>query len=150
MSDKEKAGIVLSWFVGKSRANDAIYQGELIDKNDITNKISDVSNAAVNEIDTSFIEKYCLGNTYDSILTLVEEKKSKSWQSCSACKKKLSKDCVVCPRCLCLIDKMCAQKNVNDCQKWICFNCRDVIRKGKWFCLKILDKLSTLTKCFCL
>ena len=78
MSDKEKAGIVLSWFVGRSRANDAIYQGELIDKNDITNKIFDVSNAVVNEIDTSFIKQYCLGNTYDSILTLVKKKKSKS------------------------------------------------------------------------
>ena len=41
MSDKEKAEIVLCCFVGRSRANDAIYQGELIDKNDITNKISD-------------------------------------------------------------------------------------------------------------
>ena len=117
MSDKEKAGIVLSWFVGKSWANDAIYQGKLIDKNGITNKISDVSNAVVNEIDTSFIEQYCLGNTYDSTLTLVKEKKIKSWQSCSACKEKLSKYCVVCPRCLCHIDKMCVQKNVNDCQK---------------------------------
>ena len=87
MSDKEKAEIVLSWFVGRSRANDAIYQGELIDKNDITNKISDVSNAVVNEIGTSFIEQFCLGNTYDSMLTLAEEKKSKSCQSCRACKK---------------------------------------------------------------
>ena len=81
--DKEKAEIVLSWFVGRSRANDAIYQGELIDKNDIINKISDVSNAVVNEIDTSFIEQYCLGNTHDSILTLAKEKISKSWQGCS-------------------------------------------------------------------
>ena len=55
MSNKEKAEIVLSWFVGRRRANDAIYQGELIDKNDITNKISDVSNAVVNEIDTSLL-----------------------------------------------------------------------------------------------
>ena len=78
MSNKEKAEIVLSWFVGRRRANDAIYQGELIDKNDITNKISDVSNAVVNEIDTSFIEHYCLGNTYDSILTLAKEKISQS------------------------------------------------------------------------
>ena len=123
MNDKEKAGIVLSWFVGRRQANDAIYQGELIDKNDITNKISDVSNAVLNEIDTSFVGQYCLGNTYDSILTLEKEKKSKSWQSCSACKKKLSKDCVICPRlCYCLIDKMCVQNNVNDCQKWICFH----------------------------
>ena len=110
MSNKEKAEIVLSWFVGRRRANDAIYQGELIDKNDITNKISDVSNAVVNEIDTSFIEQYCLGNTYDSILTLATEKKSKSWQSCSECKKKLSKDYVVSLRCLCLTDKMYVQK----------------------------------------
>ena len=73
---------MLSWFVGRSRANDAIYQGELIDKNDIINKISDVSNAVVNEIDTSFIKQYCLGNTYDSILTLAKEKISQSWQSC--------------------------------------------------------------------
>ena len=150
MGDKEKAEIVLSWFVGRSRANDAIYQGKLIDKNDIINKISDVSNAVVNEIDTSFIEQYCLGNTYDSILTLATEKKSKSWQSCSECKKKLSKDYVVCLRCLCLTDKMCVQKNENDCQKWICFNCGDFICKGKWFYFKILDKLSTLTKCLCL
>ena len=76
MSDKEKAEIVLPWFVGRSRANDVIYQGELIDKNDITNKISDVSNAAVNESDTSFIEQYGLGNTYDRILTLAKEKKA--------------------------------------------------------------------------
>ena len=76
MSDKENAGIVLSWFVGISRANDAIQQGELIDKNDINNKISDVSNAVVNEIDASFIEQYCLGNTYASILALVNEKKN--------------------------------------------------------------------------
>ena len=41
----------------------------MIDKNDITNKISDVSNAVENKIDTSFIEQYSLGNTYDSILT---------------------------------------------------------------------------------
>ena len=91
MSDKEKAKIVLSWFVGKSLVNDAIYQGEFINKNDITNKISDVSNGVVNEIDTSFIEQYCLGNTYISILTLAKENKSKPWQSCSARKKKLSK-----------------------------------------------------------
>ena len=91
VSDKEKAKIVLSWFVGKSLVNDAIYQGEFINKNDITNKISDVSNGVVNETDTSFIEQYCLGNTYVSILTLAKENKSKPWQSCSACKKKLSK-----------------------------------------------------------
>ena len=145
MGDKEKAEIVLSWFVGRSRANDAIYQGKLIDKNDIINKISDVSNAVVNEIDTSFIEQYCLGNIYDSFLTLAKEKISKSWQSCSECKNKLSKDYVVC-----LTDKMCVQKNENDCQKWICFNCGDFICKGKWFYFKILDKLSTLTKCLCL
>ena len=151
MGNKEKAEIVLSWFVGKRRANDAIYQGELIDKYDITNKISDVSSAVVvNEIDTSFIQQQCLGNTYDNILTLAKEKKSKSWQSCSECKKKLSKDYVVCLRCLCLSDKMCAQKNENDCQKWICFNCRDFICKGKLFYVKTLDKLSILTKCFCL
>ena len=91
---------MLSWFVGRSRANDAIYQGELIDKNDIINKISDVSNAVVNEIDTSFIKQYCLGNTYDSILTLAKEKISQSWQSCWELKNKLSKDYVVCLRCL--------------------------------------------------
>ena len=150
MCDKEKAEMVLFWFVGGSRANDVIYQGELIGKNDITNKISDVSNAVINETDTSFNEQNCLGNTYDSTPTLVKEKKSKSWHSCSACKKKLSKDCAVCFRCLCLIDKMCAQENVNDYQKCTCLNCRDVICKGKWFYLKILDKLSSLTKCFCL
>ena len=99
MDIKEKAEIVLSWFVERSRANDAIYQGELIDKNDITNKISDISNAVVNEIDTSFIEQYCIGNTYESILTLTKEKKTKSWQSCSECKKKLSTDYAVCLRC---------------------------------------------------
>ena len=91
---------MLSWFVGRSRANDAIYQGELIDKNDIINKISDVSNAVVNEIDTSFIEQYCLVNTYDSILTLAKEKISQSWQSCRELKNKLPKDYVVCLRCL--------------------------------------------------
>ena len=110
MSDKEKAEIVLPWFVGRSRANDAIYQGELIDKNDITNKISDVSNAVVNEIGTSFIEQYCLGNTYDSILTLAKEKKKKPWQSCSASKKKLSKDYVVCIRCLSYRQDVCSKK----------------------------------------
>ena len=142
MSNKEMAEIVLSWFVGRRRANDAIYQGELIDKNDITNKKSDVSNAVVNEIDTSFIEQYCLGNTYDSILTLATEKKSKSWQSCSECKK-MSDVSVLQTRCV-------FKKNENDSEKWICFNCRDFLCKGKWFYLKILDKLSTLTKCFCL
>ena len=106
MSNKEKAEIVLSCVVGRSWANDTIYQGELIDKDDITKKLSDVSNNVVNETNISFIELYCLGNTYDSILTLAKEKKTKSWRSCSAFRKKLSNVCVVCLRCLCLIDKM--------------------------------------------
>ena len=110
MVNKEKTEVVLSWFVGRSRANDAIYQGELIDKNDITSKISDVSNAVVNEIGTSFIEQYCLGKTYYSVLTLAKEKKSKSWQSCSECKKKFSKNYVVCLRCLSYRQGDCSKK----------------------------------------
>lgn len=147
MSNKEKAEIVLSCVVGRSWANDTIYQGELIDKDDITKKLSDVSNNVVNETNISFIELYCLGNTYDSI---TQTGKTKSWRSCSAFRKKLSNVCVVCLRCLCLIDKMHVQIYVNDYQTWICFNCWDVIYKSKWFYLKILDKLSTITKCFCL
>ena len=150
MSNKEKAEIVLSWVVERSWANDTIYQGELIDKDDITKKLSDVSNNIVNESNISFIKQSCLGNTYDSILTLAEEKKTKSWRSCCAFRKKLSNVCVVCLRFLCFIDKMHVQIYVNDYQTWVCFNCRDVIYKSKWFYLKILDKLSTITKCFCL
>ena len=120
----------------------------MIKNNDITNKLLDVSNTVVNETGTPFIKQHRLRNTYDSILTLAKEKKSKFWKSSCACKTKLSKDYAFCLRCLCLTDKICVQKNENDWQKWICFNCRDVICKGKWFYLKILDKLSTLTKCF--
>ena len=122
----------------------------MIKNNDITNKLLDVSNTVVNETGTPFIKQHRLGNTYDSILTLAKEKKSKSLKSCCPCKTKLSKDYVVCLRCLCLADKMCVQKNENDWQKRICFNYSDVICKGKWWYLKILGKLSTLTKYFCL
>ena len=95
----------------------------MIKNNDITNKLSDVSSTVVNEIYTSFIKQHRLGNTYDSILTLAKEKKSKSWKSCCECETKSCKDYVFCLGCLCLTDKMCFQKNENDWQKWICFNC---------------------------
>ena len=132
MNGKQKAEVILSWFVGRDRAKDAVYQGELIDKKDMANKIPDVSNAATSEIEISLIEESCLGNTYDNILSLAEnKKKSKSWQNCNVCKKRLLKDYVACVRCLCRISKRCAQVNGKEFTEWICLNCNHVASEGK-------------------
>ena len=48
---------------GRNQTNDAINANWLIKNNDITNKLSDVSNTVVNEIDISFIRQHRLGNT---------------------------------------------------------------------------------------
>ena len=48
---------------GRNRTKDAIKANWSIKNNDITSKLSDVSNTVVNEIDISFIRQHRLGNT---------------------------------------------------------------------------------------
>ena len=101
MQQREQCRMILTWITEDEFAKKILENSEVLSEEKLSTFVKLPDSLLDENVNISFIEEYCAGNTFIKLKQLVKEKPKRSAWKCGACSKFLGKKhSILCNRCL--------------------------------------------------